>query len=98
MTKYEIAQGGGTSAATSLSENEGTGITASAYKHLGNEAPAVLSSNHTDLSISPLHYSPRTAILPPSAPGKDWFHFLFICFSSPPSFPSSFLSAAFQLN
>lgn len=68
-----------------LCQSEGTGITASAYKHLGNEAPAVLGSNHTDLSISPMHYSPRTAILPPSAPGKDWFHFLFICFSSPPS-------------
>ena len=67
---------------------EGAGITASAYKHLGNEAPAVLDSNHADLSISPMHYSPHTAILPPSAPGKDWFHFLFICFSSPPSFTS----------
>lgn len=98
MTKYEIAQGGATSAATFLSQSEGAAITASAYKHLGNEAPAILGSSHADLSISSMHYSPHTAILPASAPGKDWFQFLFICFSFPPSVPSSFLSAAFQLN
>lgn len=98
MTKYEIAQGGATSATTFLSGSEEADITASAYKHLGNEAPAVPGSDHADLSISSMHYSPHTAILPPSAPGKDWFHFLFICFSFPPSVPPSFLSAAFQLN
>lgn len=98
MTKYEIAQGGATSATTFLSGSKAADITASAYKHLGNEAPAVPGSDHADPSISSMHYSPHTAILPPSAPGKDWFHFLFICFSFPPSVPSSFLSAAFQLN
>lgn len=88
-----------TSAATAVSLSEGSSITASAYKQPCNEAPAVPGSNHTDLSISPMHYSPHTAILPPSAPGKDWFHFLFICFHPlPPPLPFSFLSAAFQLN
>lgn len=101
-TKYEIAKGGATSETTFLSGSEEADITASAYKHLGNEAPAVPGSGHADLSISSMHYSPRTAILPPAAPGKDWFRFLFICFSFPPS-PSTaqspaFLSAAFQLN
>lgn len=78
-TKYEISQGGATH------HRVGVSITASAYKRLGNEAAAVPpGSNHADLSISSMHYSLRTAILPPSVAGKDWFRFLFICFSSPP--------------
>lgn len=84
-TKYEIAEGGATSATTFLSWSEEADITASAYKHLGNEAPVVLGSGHADLSISSMYYSPCTAILPPAAPGKDWFRFLFICFSFPSS-------------
>lgn len=85
--KIAVAWEGAPSAATILPQNERKSITASAYKHRSNEAPAVLGSNHTDLSISSMHYSPHTAILPPRAAGKDWFHFLFICFHPLPSFP-----------
>lgn len=64
-------------------------IAASAYKHVGNEAPAVLAFTH--VSVFHMHYSRHTAILPPSVPGKDWFHFLFIGFSSQLSLPSLLL-------
>lgn len=73
--KYKISEGGATH------HRAGVSITASAYKRCGNEAPG---SDHADLSISCMHYSLHTAILPPCVASKDWFRFLFICFSPSP--------------